>query len=185
MTLEHGAELETKTGEVIKGSNPEAIASQLVPYYPEDGKKATYLKFRVTGFGVNESCLLADVHHKTVLLWRRKDPEFRAIDTSNLESLRQNLAAKYLGIEFTRNFALFLQKDFRILMKDALGVPLSLGEHQYMAKVRTMYTPQQLGELKSLADEFKNPAGNVPTDFTKLVFTLKREREEVTVAASQ
>jgi hypothetical protein len=184
MTLDTAVKPQNVT--VIDGSNPEAIATSGVPYYPEEGKKANYLKYRVSGFGITESCTLADVHHKTVLRWRRLDPEFAKIDTADMETLRKNLAAKYLSIEFTRNYALFLQKDFKLLMRDTLAPGTLTGsERQYLNKVRSFYNPQQLGELKALAEEWKKPDDGTPQDFTKIIFTLQREREIVTGVATK
>ena len=188
-----------KYGEIVDGSSPEGLAEAFLPYYPEDTKKASYLKFRVAGFGFVDSCLLADVHKKTVMRWRNDDPEFKRIDTADMATIRQKLAAQYLSIEFTRNMTLFLQKDFKILMKDALvgAVPtgekdpatgkdktiscLSKDEQNYLIKIRPFYTPQALAEIQQLAAGNNPTSDGKPKDFTDLVFAIRMEKDQVTV----
>ena len=162
-------------------SETEAIASSIIPY-EEVGKKASYLTKRICYFSIREACQLAKVAERTVRRWREEDPSFNELDTTGLIELREQFSTKYLDIEFTRNFHLVLQKDFDILYKDAQNVELTDKEQNYLLKLRSHYTPQSLAMLKQLLG-----GGNLeqPFDFTKLVVTIRREREQIEIRQEQ
>ena len=128
----------------------EALASAVVPGSFR-GKKALYLSYRVTGFSIRESMQLANCSQRSVLRWRELDPEFERTDTKGLTELRRELGIEYLGLEFLRNYRLFLDKDYKVVMK-ALYTPeaMSDDEKQYLLKARVHYTPQQLQILDDL-----------------------------------
>ena len=162
----------------------ESIAEVSLPgFIQEDGRKARYLKYRISGFTIRESTNLAGISESIVRHWREHDPEFREIDTTDkVKDLREKLGSQYLAIEFTRNFHLAMQKDFLVLYR-SIKEPdkLSSGEQQYLLKLRNFYTPQQLVLMKQLIGE-ANADG---FDFTRLVFEIKREREEITVTGEK
>ena len=173
----------------VDPSDPAKIAEAVLGYQPEEagdgrdrGKKSRYLSYRLTGFTEMESIELAKVHHRSVLNWREADAMFRAIDLNEnklLVKLRGELSSKFLDIEFTRNFRLVLEKDFNVLYK-SVTEPDSLTdrEHEYLLKLRSHYGAQQLGMMKQLLS-----GGTVeqPFDFTKMVISIKRERESVEI----
>ena len=160
----------------IQPGTVESISEQVVPY--EDGKKSTYLSYRVAGFTVTEAVKLAKVHHKSVMRWRVDDLQFRHLDTEGMTEFRKKLSNHYLDIEFTRNFRLVLQKDFEILYKSVTGVVLAEQDQEYLLKLRNHYTPQHLAMIKQLLG-----GGSVsePFDFTKLTLTIRRERETMEI----
>lgn len=160
-------------------SGSESIAQAIVPYFPEDSKKSRYLSYRVCGFTLREARDLAGVTETSIRRWRNSDPEFAKLDTTGLSELKEQLSAKYLNIEFTRNFHLVLQKDLKVLIK-SLQAPemLSTNENQYLLKLRAFYTPQQFAMIQQLVGE----ATGEGFDFTKLVFQIRREREEITIS---
>ena len=177
MVMEHPAA-------VVDPSNPEEITKAMVPYYPEDSKMARYLKYRFSGFSVKESCGLANVTHKTVLVWRKTDERFRQLDTSDLEEIRRSMSAKYLNTEFIRNFALFLEKDFKLLIKDKICPDeLSPQDRIYLTKIRSFYSPQQLETMSLLAEDVQKAPDQ--QNFGQLVFTLQRERESLTITQNR
>jgi len=162
----------------VKPNDAYATGESVVPFYTDDTKKAKYLSFRVNCFSVAESCKLADVHIKTVRIWRNKDPQFYKVDVEQMEGLRQRLSSQSLDIEFTRNFRLIMQKDFHVIMKALDNAPMTKLDEDYFLKLRNHYTPQQLAMIKQLLG-----GGTVdkPFDFTKFVMTIKRESESMEI----
>jgi len=163
----------------------EQIASSMLPKLMDDGfgatpesKRADYLSKRICNFSVRESCQLAGVHEKSVRRWREADPEFCRLDTSGMTDLRKALSTHLLDFQFTRNMHLVLQKDFRVLYKDAVEPEhMTEKDTEYLNKIRQHYTPQSLAMVKQLLG-----GGTVekPFDFTKLTLSIKREQIEVT-----
>jgi len=159
-----------------KPTEIEGIALSMVPHFADDGKKAHYLSYRLANFSFRESCTLGEVSEKQVRRWREADENFKYLDTEGLTELRKQMAAEYLDMQFTRNFHLVLQKDFRILYKDAtvsVGEPLTEAEEKYLEKIRQHYTPQSLAMVKQLLG---GGTTDQPFDFTKLTMEIKREQ---------
>jgi len=156
----------------------EDIAQALIPYYPEDSKKSKYLSYRVCGFTLREARDLVKITETSIRRWRKEDAEFAKLDTTGLNQLKEQLSAKYLNIEFTRNFHLVLQKDLKVLIK-SLQAPTTLSpqENQYLLKLRAFYTPQQFAMIQQLVGETTGEG----FDFTKLIFEIRREREEIKI----
>lgn len=158
-------------------SETEEMASSLLPMIDHDAvvesKRADYLAKRVCNFSVREACKLANVTEKSVRRWREADPNFLRLDTEGMTDLRKQLSIQYIDMEFTRNFHLVLQKDFKILYKDAVGETLTEGETEYLLKIRQHYTPQSLAMVRQLLG-----GGTVdqPFDFTRLTLTIKQEQ---------
>ncbi|KKK54908.1 hypothetical protein LCGC14_3079890 [marine sediment metagenome] len=156
----------------------ENIAQSIIPFYMDGGKKAHYLSYLVSGFSVMEACKMAKVWHKSVMRWRKDDPNFIELEGMAVGELREQLSNKLIDIEFTRNFHLVLAKDFEILFKDATGETLTEKEQQYLITIRKFYTPQQLVMIKQLVggDGGKTEA----FDFTKTVLEIRLTKEEKT-----
>ena len=155
----------------------ESIAQSFVPTFSDDNKKATYLSYLIANFAHREACQLTPVSEKQVRRWKEADENFAVICTSGLQELRKEFASTFIDMQFTRNFHLVLQKDFRVLYKDAIGEELSEAEYKYLEKIRQHYTPQSLAMVKQLLG-----GGTVaePFDFTRLTMTIKREQIEIT-----
>lgn len=154
----------------------EGIASAILPYYTDGTKKANYLKYIIAGFSKNEAMKLCDLGkypHKSVNRWE-EDPVFVALLEKSRTDLRDELANKLTDIEFTRNFMLVLQKDFRVLFKDATNEVLTEDENDYLKLIRKFYTPQQYAMVKQMA------GGNGKEgafDFTKTVLEIRLSKE--------
>lgn len=170
----------------------DSIAKSFLPMIAGDGfgdtteaKRADYLSKRICNFSVRESCQLAKVAEKTVRRWRDADPDFLHLDTEGMTELRKNFATQYVDMQFTRNFHLVLQKDFRVLYKDATVGGLTESEEKYMEKIRAHYTPQSLAIVKQLLTG--KPLGE-NFDITKLIFKISEEKTikkvEITQEAS-
>ncbi|KKM27389.1 hypothetical protein LCGC14_1575230 [marine sediment metagenome] len=129
-------------------SETEEMASSRLPMLQADGgdgKRADYLSKRVCNFSMRESCKLANVSEKSVRRWREADPNFLHLDTEGITDLRKKLGNELIDMEYTRNFHLVLQKDFKVLYKDAIGSTLTEDETAYLLKViRKHYTPQDI-----------------------------------------
>ena len=156
-------------------SETEEMASSIVPFM-HDEKKASYITKRVCNFSVREACQLAKVSEKSVRRWREADPRFNHLDTEGLTELRKTFASEFIDMQFTRNFHLVLEKDFKILYKDATDVTLTDEESNYLIKMRSHYTPQALAVVKQLLS-----GGTIaePFNFTKTVMTIRREKQEI------
>ena len=136
-------------------------------------KKAAYLSYRISNFSSRESEKLANVSRKQVMRWRESDPQFRHLEGEGLPGLRDSMSNKLLDMQFTRNFRLVMEKDFRVMYKDATGEPMTASELRYMEKIRQHYTPQSLAAVRQILN-----GGTIeqPFDFTKLVMEIKREQ---------
>ena len=159
-----------------KPTETEAIALAFVPTFSDDSKKATYLSYLVANFSHREACQLTPVSEKQVHRWRDADPNFAKIAGEGLRELRKEFASSFIDMQFTRNFHLILQKDFRVLYKDAIGGELTKTEDEYLGKIRQHYTPQSLAMVKQLLG-----GGTVeqPFDFTKLTLSIWREQIDI------
>jgi len=150
--------------------------SALPAFEEEDTKKSLYLSYRLSNFSRLQSVELAGIHRKTLARWTEADQNFAYIDGQGITEMRKQLANEFLDMQFTRNFHLVLQKDFKLLYKDAIGQDLSPNDVEYLHKIRNHYTPQSLAMMKQLLG-----GGSVdqPFDFTKLTLTIRREQIEM------
>ncbi len=173
----------------------ENIAQSFVPTFSDDNKKATYLSYLIANFAHREACKLTPVSEKQVRRWKDADQNFLHICTEGLQALRKEFASTFIDMQFTRNFHLVLQKDFRVLYKDAvLSTLLAEGktpaetqkltdnEYKYLEKIRQHYTPQSLAMVKQLL-------GGKPLDekfdITKLIFRISEEKTVKQVEITQ
>lgn len=159
----------------------EGIVESLIPYivnsYAEGGKKIRYFSYIMSGFAKREAVALAKVHTKTVDGWE-KDPQFMEM-LNHLPEIRKRLSDQILDIEYTRNFRLILDKDFKLLFKDAMSEFLTNAEEEYLKNIRKFYTPQQLVMVKQLATG--GPQTTETFDFTKTVMEITLRKEEIHV----
>lgn len=137
--------------QTVDPHDPEAIVEGIIPYFPDDRGKTLYLSYRSCGFAEREACRLATVSQRSVQRWRHDDPEFRRLDTEGLTELRARVGSQYLTMEFTRNFRMLLDVDQKIIKKRLFGESMSKEDHDYLARIRPLYTPQQLQSLEVAA----------------------------------
>lgn len=166
----------TSAIEVIKPNDTEAIVQSAVPYNRDDDR-ARYLGLRASGFKIREALKLVGIAKSTLSFWR-KDPQFAAIE-ERLPEFRKQLAKEYANLEFLRNYRLVLEKDFRVLKKslkmfeDNEPRELSKDEQQYLLKLRSVYTPQQLEAIEAVMKAY---GATEEFDFTRLVLEKTRVR---------
>lgn len=147
--------------------------SALPAFDEEDTKKSLYLGYRLSNFSRLQSVELSGIHRKTLARWTEADPNFAALDGEGIGEYRKRFASEYLDMQFTRNFHLVLQKDFKILYKDATGQQMSPNEVDWLSKIHNHYTPQSLAMIKQL---LKGGTVEQPFDFTKLTISIRREQ---------
>ena len=154
-------------------ANPESIAAVVLPtYIPEDSDMARYLSYRVTGFTIMEACELTHISYETVKRWRKEDPSFKQLDTGDMYQLRKDLSKNYLDIEYTRNFHLMLERDRELLFKSMRNPEgLTKDEENYITKIRSMYTPQQLSQMRDLLED----RGSKAKEFSWEELVLRRK----------
>lgn len=140
-----------------------AIALSVVPY-PRDDNRARYLGYMSCGFAVREALKMVGLS-KSWLSWCRTDTKFAELE-NRIPEFRKTLAHEYAELEFFRNFRLALEKDYRVLWKsvhpskvEALSItgdkiivdePLNKQEHEYLLKIRSQYSMEQLHILESI-----------------------------------
>lgn len=146
-----------------RGATPaESIARSIIPW-PYDDDKSRYLGLRASGFTRREACKFLGIANNTVSWWKSAYPDFNKIE-DNLPEYRKILAHEYVDIEYTRNFRLVLEKDFRVLVKslktmEELAVEddmWSKTDNEYLLKIRGQYTPQMLKAISDLAQGVKD-----------------------------
>jgi len=68
----------------------------------------------------------------------------------NIPNYRKELSKEYVEIEFFRNFRYALEKDYRVLKQSLTDEPMGKQDHDYLLKLRSQYTPQQLQILEAI-----------------------------------
>ena len=154
----------------------EGMIQSLIPHYIEGDRKAQYLGYLIAGFSKHESVKLTGLHPKTLERWTNGDPDFVEF-VSKIPEVRESLGNKLLDIEFTRNFKLILSKDFKVLYKDAVKVPLTLAEEEYLMTIRKFYTPQHLIYLRQLLAG--GDKAEEAFDYTKAVLEIRLSKETI------
>lgn len=154
----------------------EQIAKSIVPYNRDDAR-ARYLGLRSSGMSIREALRWIGKAQSTLSAWRH-DPEFKDLE-DRIPEFRRQLSLEYTNLEFVRNYRLILEKDYRVIKesldKDAV---LSAQDHQYLLKLRTHYTPQQLQIIEALV------IGEAAIDgfnFTDIVIEMARTQERIKI----
>jgi len=154
----------------------EQIAKSIIPYNRDDAR-ARYLGLRASGFSIREALRLIGKAQSTLSAWRH-DEEFSDLE-NRIPEFRKELSLEYTNLEFVRNYRLILEKDYRVikasLEKDA---ELSKQNHEYLLKLRTHYTPQQLQVIEALV--IGETAGG-EFDFTSVVIEMARTQERIRI----
>jgi O6-methylguanine-DNA--protein-cysteine methyltransferase len=107
--------------------------------------------------------------------WRRTDPQF--VETEKrLPEYRKQLAIEHTTLEFLKIYRKIAKKDLEVversLEKDEQGNPINLTkqEQDYLLKLRSYYSPQQLQVLEALV----NVDVQDSIDFTEIAKELGR-----------
>lgn len=172
----------------IPAEDPEAIAQSIFPYSKDDDR-ARYLGLRASGFKVREALQLVNKHKSTLTSWRT-DSQFVELER-NLPSYGKKLSVEYVWLAFMRNLVLVGILDYRVLQK-AINCPDEMVneygkptfEAQYLSKLRTFYTPQQLQVLEALISGNGDGASK-EVDFTNIVLEMNRTSETIKITSKE
>lgn len=127
-----------------------SVATTLIPWRKDDNR-ARYMGYLACGFNTEEALYMLGLK-VSWLEEQREDADFSAIEV-RVPEIRKELSREYIELDFFRNFRLVLEKDYRILKKSVElpdGVPLAKQEHDYLLKLRSAYSPQQLQILEQV-----------------------------------
>ena len=145
------------------GTEPKEIsaAASLIPYRRDDSR-AKYLGYLCCGFSDEEALYVLGLN----LYWLetvRGESKFCELE-ERVPELRKELSREYTGLDFYRNFRMVLEVDKRVLRKslgmeqiedpdtgEMVTAELTPFEQQYLIKLRSAYTPQQLQLLEAVA----------------------------------
>lgn len=160
----------------MQRTTDEAIAQSIVPYNRDDAR-CRYLGLRASGFAIREALRLIGKAQSTLSAWRH-DEEFLDLE-NRIPEFRKQLSLEYVSLEFARNYRLILEKDYRVI-KESLEKDkvLSPQDIQYLLKLRSHYTPQQLQIIEALV--IGETIGG-EFDFTRFVLEVARTQERVTI----
>jgi hypothetical protein len=126
-----------------------SIATTLIPWRKDDFR-ARYLGYLACGFNPDEALYMLGLKAEW-LEEQRQDKQFSDYELM-VPEIRKELSKEYIELDFFRNFRMVLEKDYRVL-KEALEAPggvVSMQSHQYLLKLRSAYTPQQLQILEQV-----------------------------------
>ena len=137
-----------------------SAAATLIPYRRGDDR-AKYLSWLCCGFSDEEALMVLGLT-RGWLESARSDGKFTDLE-ERIPEFSKQLSQDYIEMDFQRNFRMVLEKDRRVirislgmeLVEDENGemVPeqLSSFDQQYLLKLRSAYTPQQLQLLAAVA----------------------------------
>ena len=146
----------------LPSSEPKEVsaATSLIPYRRDD-LRAKYLGYLCCGFSDEEALYVLGLNRSWIELMR-EDSKFTDLE-ERIPELRKTLSREYTEMDFYRNFRMVLEKDHRVLRTslgmemvedeetgDMVPVELSSFDQQYLLKLRSAYTPQQLQLLEAV-----------------------------------
>ena len=136
-------------------TSEETLLLARIPLMAGSDKKALYLSYRATGFGVHEAAELAEVQVTTINKWRKSDPAFKEFETNRLQELQSTVSIDVIRLEFIRNMRMMLKMDFKVINKALFDMTdMSSSEWAYFRDIRKHYTPNDLLAIeKALAPE--------------------------------
>ncbi len=141
----------------------EARADGYLPSFDYDNEnKRNYLVYRVCGFSRKESRDQAEVKLSTVKNWITSDEAFAGIEKLSVVEIGAQFRKDVVVNGWVRNYWLMLERDAKIIKKadsDKVVDYLSEREHEYLMKIRPMYTPAAMKVLNELFQE-TNDAGS-------------------------
>lgn len=138
-----------------------------------DDRKRRYLSYRLCGFSQLEARQRANITLRLVKTWSADDPHFAKIEQTDLLTLRKLFARDFVAMQFTRNMKLALDRD-EIMFDKALDTShvLTEAEHQYILKIRPLYTPDGLRAVEELAQS--NKGSQEEFSFDQLLIISRR-----------
>ena len=137
-----------------------SAAATLIPYRRSDDR-AKYLGWLCSGFSDEEALYVLGLT-RSWLSDARADSKFIELE-EHIPEFRKELSKEYIELDFQRNFRMVLEKDRRVI-RTSLGMELvedeetgemvpeqlSSFDQQYLLRLRSAYTPQQLQLLEAV-----------------------------------
>ena len=133
-----------------------SAATTLIPYRRDD-ERAKYLGYLCCGFGDEEALYVLGLT-RSWLESARLDKKFTDLE-ERIPEFHRELSREYTELDFYRNFRMVLEKDHRILRKSLemeldpeTNEPVGMTpyDQQYLLRLRSAYTPQQLQLLEAV-----------------------------------
>lgn len=132
-----------------------AIATSLLPWRKDD-YRSKYLGYLACGFTAEEALYMLGL--KVDWLEEQRQSEDFATFELRIPEFRKELSKEYIELDFFRNFRMVLEKDYKVLRKaldmerDETGEVIRMEpyDQQYLLKMRSAYTPQQLQILEQV-----------------------------------
>ncbi len=138
-------------------------ALSLIPYRRDD-TRAKYLGWMASGFSDEEALYVLGLTRSWLEIVR-KDTKFTELE-ERVPEFRKELSQEYTEMDFYRNFRMVLEKDHRILRKslemeleedeetgEMKPVEMTSFDQQYLLRLRSAYTPQQLQLLEAVVGD--------------------------------
>lgn len=133
----------------------EAVHS-LIPYLDAnetERKKSIYLSYRFTSFSIREAVELADISESTLRRWRELDTKFVELEAQATGESRHQLKREVINTKFIRNYTRVLDMDAKVIEKlHYAPETMSRAESDWMARMRSHYTPVQMEMLERILD---------------------------------
>ena len=172
----------------VEADNPESIAlvssEGIMPVAADDSNKARYFSLRVLGFTKQEARELTPIGERAVFNWYSDDAKFKAYDNEGIREARDQFAPESVGVEFSRNLALMLMYDRKILEK-ALKVvdgrmkdsEFTIHEKAYLRTARSHYTPDGLIKMmRAIKGETDSGGGNtINITYQQMIMKIARD----------
>ncbi len=149
------------TLELPSGEPKEVTAAMSLIPYRRDDLRAKYLGWMSSGFSDEEALYVLGLNRSWLELMRQ-DSKFADLE-ERIPELRKELSQEYTEMDFYRNFRMVLEKDHRILRKslemelvedeetgEMVVAEMSSFDQQYLLRLRSAYTPQQLQLLEAV-----------------------------------
>jgi len=141
----------------LSPNEKEARADGYLPAFDWDNEnKRAYLTLRVCGFGRKEARDKTEIELKTVKNWIAGDEAFAAIEKMTVMDIGDKFRKDVVVNGWVRNYWLMLERDARLIKKSESDKPmdyLSDREHEYLMKIRPMYTPAAMKIMTELFQE--------------------------------
>ena len=170
----------------VQADKPESIAlvssESILPVAADDSNKHRYFSLRVLGFTKQEARELTPIGERAVFNWYTDDAKFKAYDNEGIKEARELFAPEAVGVEFSRNLALFLMYDRKVLEK-AIKVAdgrikdkdFTIHEKAYLRTARSHYTPDGLVKMMRAIKGDTGSGGDTFIDFKQIILRVARE----------
>lgn len=176
----------------VQADNPESIAlvssEGILPIAADDSNRSRYFSLRVLGFTKQEARELTPIKERSVFYWYEDDANFKRLDNEDIREARDKFAPDAVGVEFSRNLALYMMYDRKILekaLKVVEGVikdkDFTSHEKAYLRGARSHYTPDGLVKMMRAIKGETGGSGDTYITYQQMVMKIAREDDAETI----